>query len=135
MEQHKIQARLIELGVKIRPSAILTGVRNGVATLACAYTGRTEEIAAPAVVPVTARLPRHELAQSLRARQSEWEAAGLDSVTVIGDALAPGTIAAAVWSGRRYAEELGTNPDPAGIPFRREVAELLPFDLSSILTR
>jgi dimethylamine/trimethylamine dehydrogenase len=135
MEQHKIQARLIELGVKIKPSAILAGVQSGVATLSCAFTGRTEEIAASAVVLVTARLPRHDLAHALRARQGEWDGAGLKSVTVIGDALAPGTIAAAVWSGRRYAEELGTNPDPAGLPFKREVAELLSFDLNTILAR
>jgi hypothetical protein len=40
-----------------------------------------------------------------------------------------------VWSGRRYAEELDTVPDPDALPFRREVAELLPFDLSAILAR
>ena len=44
----------------------------------------------------------------------------------IGDALAPGTIAHAVWDGHRYAEEFD---DPAArdsdrVPFRREIVAL-----------
>jgi dimethylamine/trimethylamine dehydrogenase len=59
----------------------------------------------------------------------------LHRVTVIGDGLAPGTIAAAVWSGRRYAEEFDTTPGSDALPFRREVAALLPFDLIAVLAR
>ena len=44
----------------------------------------------------------------------------------VGDALCPGTIAAAVWDGRRYAEELGEPPDADGVPFLREIAGLSP---------
>jgi dimethylamine/trimethylamine dehydrogenase len=45
----------------------------------------------------------------------------------VGDAYSPGTIAAAVWDGRRYAEELDAEPaDPDEAPFLREVAELSP---------
>jgi len=54
-------------------------------------------------------------------------AAGENGFTVrgIGDAWAPGTIAAAVWSGRRYAEELDAAlPSSDDVPFRREVTEL-----------
>lgn len=135
MEQHKIQARLMELGVRIMPNSILQKIEAGIATLACTFTGRCQALELGVLVTVTARLPRLELANNLRARDSEWLAAGLKSVTVIGDALAPGTIAAAVFGGRRYAEELGNTPDPDALPFRREVAELLPFDLSAILAR
>lgn len=135
MEQHKIQARLMELGVRLKTSAILQKIEAGSATLTCAFTGRTEELAAGALVTVTARLPHLELAQKLRARESEWQAAGLKTLSVIGDALAPGTIAAAVFGGRRYAETCGDTPDPTALPFRREVAELLPFDLSAIPAR
>ena len=43
----------------------------------------------------------------------------------VGDAFSPGTIAAAVWDGRRYAEELDAPPgDPDAPPFRREVVEV-----------
>jgi dimethylamine/trimethylamine dehydrogenase len=45
----------------------------------------------------------------------------------IGDAWAPGTIAAAVWSGRRYAEEFdATLPANDEVPFRREVTAVAP---------
>jgi dimethylamine/trimethylamine dehydrogenase len=46
------------------------------------------------------------------------------SATLIGDALAPATIAHAVYEGRRYAETLGETVDPDAVPFRREVAGL-----------
>ena len=59
-----------------------------------------------AVVLVTARLPDDELAEELQLRRSDWAAAGVRSVRAVGDAWAPGTIATAVWDGRRYAEEL-----------------------------
>ena len=44
-------------------------------------------------------------------------------MTRIGDCLAPGTIAAAVYGGHRYARELGETPQDA-MPFRRELVEL-----------
>ena len=57
------------------------------------------------------------------ARESEWEQADLRSVKAVGDAWAPSTIAAAVWAGHRYAEELD-GPALPEVPFRREVTEL-----------
>jgi dimethylamine/trimethylamine dehydrogenase len=135
MEQHKIQARLLDLGVSIVASKVLMGVEQRRATLACAFTGRQSVMETDALVLVTARLPRNGLSTALAARSSEWADAGLRSVTTIGDALAPGTIAAAVFGGRRYAEELGTDFDPRDLPFKREVAELLPFDTSAILAQ
>jgi dimethylamine/trimethylamine dehydrogenase len=51
-------------------------------------------------------------------------ASSLKSVTAIGDAVAPGTIAAAVFSGRRYAEELEVVRDADAPLFRREVTRL-----------
>jgi dimethylamine/trimethylamine dehydrogenase len=74
-------------------------------------------------VLVTARLPQDELAEALLARRGEWDDAGLLSVRAVGDAWSPGTIAAAVWDGRRYAEELDEDPRE-GVPFQREVVEL-----------
>ena len=45
--------------------------------------------------------------------------AGIASVTRIGDCLAPGTIAAAVHGGHRYARELD-GPPIEDVAFRRE---------------
>jgi dimethylamine/trimethylamine dehydrogenase len=45
------------------------------------------------------------------------------SVTRIGDCFGPGTIAAAVYGGHRYARELG-EPQSDAVPFRRELPQL-----------
>ena len=68
---------------------------------------------------------RRNVMLALQARQGEWADAGITSVAVIGDALAPGTIAACVWSGRRFAEELEETRDPDAPLFRREVTGLV----------
>ncbi len=127
MEQHFIQARLIEKGVAIRPFTNLDAVGKGMARLSCVFTERREEIEADSVVLVTSRSPNDGLAAALQERRSDWDAAGLEAVTTIGDALAPATIAHAVYAGRRYAEELDARTlDGDGVPFRREITELLP---------
>ena len=48
---------------------------------------------------------------------------GITSITRIGDCLAPGTIAAAVYSGHRFARELD-EPAHDGVPFRRELIRI-----------
>jgi dimethylamine/trimethylamine dehydrogenase len=125
MEQHRIQRRLLELGVAIRTSRTLTSARAGSATIGCVFTDREEELACDALVLVTARLPVDHLAAELRAEAAEDGPA----IALVGDALSPGTIAAAVWDGRRYAEELGEPTDTGDTPrFRREVVALAPLD-------
>lgn len=129
MEQHFIQARLLEKGVTIRAYTSLDAVEPGVAVTACVFTGKVSRLEADAVVMATARLPNEALALDLAARSADWADAGITSVTTIGDALAPATIAHATYAGRRFAEELDEAPRPEGaLPFRREIAELLPLD-------
>ena len=65
-----------------------------------------DRIGADAVVLVPDRLPEESLCKDLLAREQEWADQGLRSVRTLGDALSPSTIAAALWEGRRYAEEL-----------------------------
>ncbi len=127
MEQHRIQRRLLELDVEIVAShAVVATAADGVRTT-CVFTGREHEIAADAAVFVTARLPEDAVYRGLIARRDDWADAGLKTVCAVGDCLAPGTIAAAVWEGHRYAEELD-EPAHRGdtVPFRREVTELSP---------
>ncbi len=128
MEQHFIQARLLGKGVRITAFRALNAIAPGAATLECLHTGALEHIATDAVVLVTARLPEDALAQELRARSAQWSAAGITDVRVIGDALAPATIAHATYAGRRYAEELDA-PDDAGdaVPYQREMVQLEPL--------
>ena len=77
-----------------------------------------------ALVLVTARLPNSGLESALEAVRNSWDEAGIKSVTRIGDALPPATIAAAVYSGHRYARELDEDIDPDAVPFERELIEI-----------
>ena len=109
-EQHRIQERILTLGIKITTGSSLSEIQSGRVIAECIYTGRREEIPASAVVLVTSRVPLDDLYYSLR-----------DEIDIerIGDCLAPGTIATAVYSGHRYAREMDEDV-PAGLPFLRE---------------
>ena len=124
LEQARIQRRLLDIGVELVLSTAVTGAGPGGVTLVDSYTGRESSRLADALVLVTARLPNDSLVAGLQERRGEWTRAGLTSVRAVGDAHAPGTIAAAVWDGRRYAEDLDVAADPDATPFRREVTEL-----------
>jgi len=126
LEQHRIQRRLLEAGVRILPHRALASARPGEVETACTFTGRQERHACGALVLVTSRLPERGLYEALLAREDEWAEAGVERVTLVGDALAPGTIAAAVHGGHRYAREFDADPaeDPDAVPFRREIAGL-----------
>ena len=88
-------------------------------------SGRVREIPCDCVLIVASRVPRDGLWRELHRRESEWKDAGVRDVALIGDALAPGIIAAAVRSGHKYAREMGETPPPEdAVPFRREIAEL-----------
>ena len=127
MEQHRIQAALMEAGVELATSTAASAVVNDGLRTECAFTGRGGRIDAGAVVLVTARLPVDQLCQELLQLREEWTDRGLRSVRAVGDAFAPGTIAAAVWDGRRYAEELEAPTDDSDTtPYRREIAALAP---------
>ncbi|EKT83887.1 NADH:flavin oxidoreductase [Rhodococcus opacus M213] len=124
MEVVRIRKRIIKAGVHVQVNRAVTAVTpQGVRTV-CAFTGDEQFVDADSVVLVTARLPHDGLFHELRSRESEWADADLRSVRGIGDAWAPSTIAAAVWSGHRYAEELDEPPAPGPVAFRREVTGL-----------
>ena len=106
MEQARIHRRLLELGVALGRRRRSSAPTAGAARLACVHTRRERGFPATPLVLVTARLPEDALAEELLARRAEWGAAGVLSVRAVGDAWAPGTIATAVWDGRRFAEEL-----------------------------
>jgi dimethylamine/trimethylamine dehydrogenase len=129
LEQHFIQTRMLQKGVRIQTFRALQSIHRDHVVTSCVFTGFPESIPADAVVLVTARWPHEELASELRERQIEWRDAGISSVSVIGDAYAPATIAHATYAGRRFAEELD-GPLQSGdeVPFRREITNLSPLD-------
>jgi dimethylamine/trimethylamine dehydrogenase len=125
-EVGRIQRRLIEAGIERVTDHAVSRVGRGGVVLTDAYTRQTREIEADAVVMVTARLPRDELYLQLEQRRDNGE---LATVRGVGDCWAPATIAAAVWSGRRAAEEFDAPTRSSDeVPFRREVTELAVLD-------
>jgi len=122
MEQARIQTRLMTLGVNIVPLHTLSAVHDNSVELTCIYTGRKRELPCRTTVLVTMRDTQDSFYHLiLQARASS--ATVPKSITRIGDCLAPGTIAAAVYSGHRFARELG-EPVVEGVPFRRELPAL-----------
>jgi dimethylamine/trimethylamine dehydrogenase len=65
-------------------------------------------------------LPNEALYLALAADPEGVKAAGIKSVTRIGDCLAPGFIAHAVYHGHRYARELDAPPQ-GEVPFKRHL--------------
>ncbi|QEX19425.1 methylamine [Hypericibacter terrae] len=126
LEQEKIQKRLIELEVGIVANHNLARVGAGHVELACVFTDRIARHEAGSVVMVTARLPNDGLYHELMAAPDALGKAGIKSVTRIGDCLAPGMIAHAVYSGHRHARELDA-PPAADLSFRPEPLDLSPL--------
>jgi dimethylamine/trimethylamine dehydrogenase len=87
--------------------------------LACTYTDRRRILPARSLIVVASRLPVTDLHDALVSDPAALAAAGINSVTRIGDCLSPGLIAAAVHSGHRYAREVDA-PPPGDVPFRME---------------
>ncbi len=109
-EQGFVQARLLELGVRLHLSRLLTGQAGDTVRLACAYTGRESEVACGTLILVTGRVPDDRLYSALTE-------SGVTAARV-GDCLQPSTIADAVYSGHRFARLFGTKD--ADLPPRRE---------------
>jgi len=110
-EQHRIQERVLRLGIDLMTGTSLAIIRDGSVVLESIYTGRQTEVQAASVVMVTSRQPQDALYQAL---------VGRIAIDRIGDCLAPGTIATAVYSGHRYAREVDADAPVGVVPFLRE---------------
>ncbi|MFT3987817.1 FAD-dependent oxidoreductase [Aestuariivirga sp.] len=111
MEQARIQASLLDLGVTIIVSHAITGLGAETATLTCLYSGASRGLPCGGLVSVTSRQPEEELWHDL-------QDAGLASLSRIGDCKAPGLIAQAVYDGHAYGENYGLAPAERAV--RRE---------------
>ena len=124
LEQAEIHKRLVEMGVDIQLNRGVDEVTSDGVVTSCTYTGRTNELAADAVVLVASRLQNDVIWTDLKAREAEWADAGIKSIKLIGDAASPGPIAWATYAGHRFARELDEPDIGDAMPFRREVAGL-----------
>ncbi len=125
LEQDRIQRRLLEAGVEIIALHGLSEIGRDRVEIECVYTERAREIPSAAVVMVTMREPVDTLYHDLQASIAAGKTAPPRSLCRIGDCLGPGTIAAAVYGGHRYARELGEAASDAP-PFRRELPQIAP---------
>lgn len=117
LEQARIQRRLIELGMRIMTCKTVSGITSEGIEAACIYTQRREIVAAESIVLVTGRSSDLALYDRLIAHSKEED--DVKSVALIGDAICPSTIAAAVYSGHRFVQEFGTIQS-SEVTFRRE---------------
>lgn len=118
LDYRHIQKRLAQLAVECVVSHSITDFSDTTLQLEQVWNGKAKSIHCDALVSITARLPNGALYQALREREPEWQDAGIQRIDCIGDALAPGLIAHAVYAGHRYAQELGTTRD-GEVPFKR----------------
>jgi dimethylamine/trimethylamine dehydrogenase len=119
METKYVAKRLADAGIEMLTHHNLVEVRKGEVRLQHIHSEREKQLAAASVVMVVMRQPIAPLYHELVADPDGLTEAGIRSVTRIGDCLAPGAIAHAVYAGHRYARELDEEP-AEDVPFRRE---------------
>jgi dimethylamine/trimethylamine dehydrogenase len=131
LEQERIQAKLMKLGVKLYPQNVVGEIRKDFVKLSNVISGEEVELPRDGVVLVSDRTPNDELYKALRAST----AFGLDtpredqrgystnghirSLRIIGDAEAPNIIAQAVFAGHLAAREFDEEK-VEGTPFKVE---------------
>jgi len=120
LEVVHINKQLRRLGIKVVTHHDVTRLAGDHVEITCGYAGAKQQIAAVATVLVTSRLPNEALYLELTARPAEMTEAGIRSIARIGDCLAPGFIAHAIYHGHRYARELDAPPQ-GEVPFKRHL--------------
>ena len=123
LEQKRIQAALINSGVKIICNNSISKIEDKVALLECTFTGATSRLPCESIIMVTERISDTALYDSLL--QSNSEGKTQYNIKIIGDAEAPGLIADAVYLGHLAAQNF--EADEADIQrgmFMREMPSL-----------
>ena len=105
-EQPYVHQSLDSCNVEVLTQKLLSDFDPGTATLRNIFTNKSERVPAKSVVLVGLRLPNDKLYQSLVGRYEDVSEAGIKSVQRIGDALAPGALVHAVYSGHAFSREL-----------------------------
>jgi dimethylamine/trimethylamine dehydrogenase len=89
------------------------------------YTDARSSLQCASLLLVTMRDPNDAVFAELQSRNGQWGSSGVKSVQVLGDAHAPGSVAAAVYAGHKAARALDMAELPLhAIPFKRETIAL-----------
>ena len=113
-EQYASVRAMLDAGIEIVTNKVVDRIAPEGVTASCVFSGRQEEIDADWVLPLTRREPQDALYREVQAAVEEHRANAPRTVTRVGDCLAPGTIAAAVYGGYRAAVEMTPLPDTVG---------------------
>jgi dimethylamine/trimethylamine dehydrogenase len=105
LELRRLEDRLERAGIDVVVKSRVVEINQSALRLSSDASGSWRT--AGCFIPVTLRIPSSNLMTELSAREAHWKAAGIRSVHLIGDALAPGTVAAAVYAGAMAARDLG----------------------------
>lgn len=105
LEQHKIQAHLLNLGIEIVTAHTLADLQADQVALCCVYSNKRRVLHTDALIMVTSRMPNDELYNAIT-RQSDESQGQIKTLRCIGDCLAPSTVAAAIYAGHLAAREL-----------------------------
>ncbi len=116
-ERWRIRTHLLRLGIEIMPSKTLGQFDGEMAHLNCLYGGSGKTLPVANIVMVTARKPNDGLYRELSSRTKTAELPF--SLRRIGDCDAPAIIAAAVYAGHRYAQELDSSVD-VDVPLKHD---------------
>ena len=123
LELRRIQIRMREAGIEVLTNHALSALGDGTVTIEPVFGGGAFERVCARVVLVTAPLADDALYRALVADEDALAGAGIRRVVRIGDCEAPGTLAAAVYSGHRFARDLGERRGDV-VPYEREQVEL-----------
>ena len=125
LEQQRIQKSLLNQNVNIISNKIISSVNGDNLEMRCIYTNEATELACKTLILVTERLPNITLYQQLVQQASIDSEAPKRHLELIGDALAPGLIADAVFSGHLAAENFeASKKEIERAMFMREMPKL-----------
>ncbi len=122
LEQARVQSSLIEKGVKIRTGEIVACAQDDAVETRCLFSGRRQLVACKTLVLVTQRTSKNNLLSAIKETDFSSLRQQITHIEAIGDALAPGLIADAVFSGHLAAQnfEADTREIEQAL-FRREI--------------
>jgi len=116
LEQERIQARLMKLGVKLFTRYVLSEIKNDSVRLSDTIVGNEIELPQDGIVLVSDKKPNDSLYYELKSALDDGK---IKSLRTIGDAEAPNIIAQAVFAGHLAAREFEKTLKD-GTPFKVE---------------
>ena len=126
LEQHRIQSSLLNQGVTIITNKTIIHAEENNLSARCVYTGNISHIPCKTLILVTERTPDTTLYTQLSESIKKSTNSKPYHIELLGDALAPGLIADAVFSGHLAAQNFESPEALIKQPlYQREITSLL----------